>query len=111
VIYWPQSKDADSELLEFVMDLKKTFGKVFARTRKKAGLVQDDFEPTTSRSYISYIERGEVSVTMDKLNDVSEILGTHPVSLVFQTYLAYDQNISALDLMAIIMDDLKKLDT
>ena len=50
------------------MDLKKAFGKVFARSRKRAGLVQEDFEPTTSRSYISYIERGEVSITMDKLN-------------------------------------------
>lgn len=92
------------------MDLKKAFGKVFARSRKRAGLVQEDFEPITSRSYISYIERGEVSITMDKLNALSEVIGMHPVSIVFQAYLAYDKDLSALDLMSMIMEDLKRVE-
>lgn len=47
---------------------------------------------------------------MDKLNALSEVMGMHPVSMVFQAYLAYDKEISALDLMARIMEDLKKLE-
>lgn len=92
------------------MYLKKAFGKIFARSRKRAGLVQEDFEPITSRSYISYIERGEVSITMDKLNALSEVIGMHPVSMIFQAYLEYDKDVSALDLMTMIMEDIKKLE-
>jgi transcriptional regulator with XRE-family HTH domain len=96
--------------MEFAMDLKQTFGYVFNRARRKAGLVQEDFEPITSRSYVSYIERGKVSVSMDKLNELSKIIGMHPASLIFQTYLLYDPKTSALDLMATIMEDMKKIE-
>lgn len=92
------------------MDIKQAFGKTFARARKKAKLVQDDFEDVSSRSYISYIERGKVSLTLEKLNELSEVVGVHPVSLLFQTYLMYDKETSALELISKVMDDLKEID-
>lgn len=98
------------KLLGFVMDLKTSFGNIFLLARKAAGLVQDDFEPTTSRSYVSYIERGKVSITLDKLHELSNLMSIHPVSLIFKTYLTYDEEVSALDLMSRIMEDMKKLE-
>lgn len=92
------------------MDLKQVFGNIFTRSRKRAGLVQEDFEPITSRSYISALERGKYSISMDKLNDLSKLIGMHPVSMMFQTYLVYDEKISALELISIIMEDLKKVE-
>lgn len=92
------------------MDIKQAFGKTFAGARKKAKLVQDDFEYVSSRSYISYIERGKVSLTLEKLNELAGVVGVHPVSLLFHTYLIYDRETSALDLISKIMDDLKELE-
>lgn len=97
-------------VMEFAMDLKQVFGNTFTRARKQAGLVQEDFEPISSRSYISYIERGKVSISLDKLNELSGVIGMHPASMIFQTYLAFDKEVSALELMSRIMDDLKRLE-
>lgn len=92
------------------MDLKKAFGVVFARARKSAKLVQEDFEPISPRTYISHLERGLSAPSIVKINDLSKVIGIHPVSLTFQTYLLYDKQMSALDLMGIIMEDLRKID-
>ena len=92
------------------MDIKEAFGITFAKARKSAKLVQDDFEQISSRSYISYIERGKVSVSLEKLDELSTFVGVHPVSLLFQAYLAHDGNKSPLDLMSKIMEDLKKFE-
>lgn len=37
-------------------------------------------------------------------------MNVHPASLVFQIYLNYDPKTSALDLMATIMEDLKRME-
>jgi|GEM_PF-1265784 len=95
---------------KFAVDIKQAFGKTFAKARKSAKLVQDDFEQVSSRSYISYIERGKVSISLEKLDELSEVVGVHPVSLLFQTYLSTDKDNSALDLMSRIMADLKRFD-
>lgn len=90
------------------MELKKALGKVFRRARKAANLTQEDFEPLSPRTYISHLERGLSSVTLSKLDELSKLIGIHPASLVFQAYLEYDKEVSALDLMALIMEDLKR---
>lgn len=95
---------------KFAVDIKQAFGRTFAKARKSAKLVQDDFEQVSSRSYISYIERGKVSISLEKLHELSEVVGIHPVSLLFQTYLYDEKENSALDLMSKIMADLKKFD-
>ncbi len=98
-----------SKLMEFAMNLRQAFGKAFSHARKSKGLTQEAFEPT-ARSYISYIERGLSSPTLEKLHDLSKVMGVHPASLVFQAYLAFDKDTSALELMSLIMEDLKKFD-
>lgn len=92
------------------MELRKAFGVAFSKIRKSKDLTQEDFEPVSPRTYISHIERGLSSPTMEKLHALSDVMGIHPVSLVFQTYLTYDRKISALDLIGTIMDDLKKIE-
>lgn len=92
------------------MDLKEAFGKTFTRARKAAKLTQEDFETISPRTYISHLERGKSAPSIDKINELSEVIGVHPASLIFQTYLLYDQQTSALDLMATIMEDLRKME-
>lgn len=90
------------------MDINQAFGKVFNRTRKAANLTQEDFEPISPRTYISHLERGLSSITISKLDELTKVIGVHPASLVLLTYLEYDKNVSALDLIAKVMEDIKK---
>lgn len=92
------------------MDIKQALGKVFNRFRKAANLTQEDFEPISPRTYISHLERGLSSTTITKLDALTKVIGVHPASLIFQAYLEYDKKVTALDLMATIMEDLKKID-
>lgn len=96
--------------MEFAMTLKSAFGKAFVKARKVAGLTQDDYDLVSTRSYISYIERGKNSITIDKLDVLSKFMNIHPASLIIQTYLEYDENLSSMDVMRKIMEDLSKLE-
>ena len=54
----------------------KTFGKEIAKERKNQGLSQDQLAVLAKmdRSYLSRIERGLVSVTLEKATDLSVAL-------------------------------------
>jgi len=50
-------------------------------------LTQEDFNEVTSRIYISALERGIRNPTLDKINEISSVLGIHPLTLLTLTYL------------------------
>ncbi|MGQ3091411.1 MAG: helix-turn-helix domain-containing protein [Methylophilus sp.] len=92
------------------MDLKKALGNVFMKVRKGRGFSQEDFGLISSRTYVSKLERGIASPTLIKLDQLARVMDVHPASIVVQSYLAYDKDTSALELMSRIMEDLKKLE-
>lgn len=66
------------------------FGAAFARAlkrlRKGRGLTQEDFSDVSSRTYVSTLERGLKSPTLEKINALSETLGCHPLVLLTLAY-------------------------
>lgn len=96
--------------LEYEMDLKKALGSVFMKLRKSRGFSQEDFGLVSSRTYVSKLERGVASPTLVKLDQLARVMEVHPASIVVQSYLAYDKNTSALELMSRIMEDIKKIE-
>lgn len=91
------------------MELQEALGEVFAQARKSVKLTQEDFETISPRTYISHLERGLSSPTIDKLDQLAGLMGVHAVSLLFQAYLKYDKSLDALQLMAKILEDSKTL--
>lgn len=91
------------------MELQEALGEVFAQARKSVKLTQEDFETISPRTYISHLERGLSSPTIDKLDQLAGLMGIHAVSLLFQAYLKYDKSLDALQLMAKILEDSKTL--
>ncbi|QEY71748.1 helix-turn-helix domain-containing protein [Pseudomonas denitrificans (nom. rej.)] len=69
------------------MELNKTLGQALKRARLAAGQTQEDFSPISSRTYISALERGLQSPTLEKLDELCEQLGIHPVTLIAASYL------------------------
>ena len=72
------------------MELKKAFGKVFRWYRTKKGLSQEDFSDVSGRTYISTLERGIHSPTIDRLETLAPILNIHPITLLVCTYAERD---------------------
>ncbi len=90
------------------MDTKIAFGKALRRVRKTKGLKLEDFG--TSRSYVGSVERGQYSPTLDKIDDIAQSLGVHPASLVIQTYLSLNKDISIENLVSLIKDEISGID-
>ncbi len=49
------------------MELKQAFGQALKQLRMSQGLTQEDFSDVSSRTYLSTLERGLKSPTIDKL--------------------------------------------
>jgi transcriptional regulator with XRE-family HTH domain len=65
------------------MSLRMGLAKALASARKYKGISQEGFSNISSRTYVSTLERGLKSPTIDKLDDLCHILDIHPVSLLF----------------------------
>ena len=66
--------------------LRKAFGKALRTLRKTKSLTQEDFALVSSRTYLSTLERGMKSPTLEKIDALSEVLGVHPLTLLSLCY-------------------------
>ncbi|KKO15807.1 helix-turn-helix domain-containing protein [Pseudomonas putida] len=90
------------------MTLKTSFASVLRALRSKRNITQRDFADTTSRTYLSKLELGKSSITLDKLEQVSERLGLSPLTLLTLT-LSEDSGQPAKDLISKLSDELADL--
>jgi transcriptional regulator with XRE-family HTH domain len=67
--------------------LANNFAEALRFIRKSKGLSQEDFGDTSSRTYVSSLERGMKSPTLGKIDDLAETLGVHPLTLLTIAYL------------------------
>jgi len=54
--------------------------------RKARGLSQEAFSDVSSRTYMSSLERGMKSPTLNKLAAISQVLAIHPLTLLMLSY-------------------------
>lgn len=66
---------------------RNTFADALRSSRKSKGLSQEDFSLVSSRTYVSSLERGLKSPTLNKVDDLAEVLGVHPLTLLAMSYL------------------------
>lgn len=68
------------------MKLREGFAAALRETRKQQELTQEDFSDVSSRTYLSTLERGMKSPTLDKLEEIASVIGVHPVTLLTMAY-------------------------
>ena len=68
------------------METRRGFAKALKNLRKKKGLTQEDLSEYSSRTYISSLERAIKSPTLDKIDEISEMMDIHPLELLILTY-------------------------
>jgi transcriptional regulator with XRE-family HTH domain len=69
------------------MDIKESFGLALQRARKLKKITQEDFSNISSRTYISTLERGLCSPTVEKVDLLAGAMGMHPLTLLSLAYL------------------------
>ncbi|RMR03578.1 hypothetical protein ALP94_02998 [Pseudomonas savastanoi pv. glycinea] len=80
------------------MELKTAFGLALKQVRNRQQLTQEDFSESSSRTYISTLERGIKSPTLEKVEQLSKVLEVHPLTVMVIAYLykENDQDLSTL---------------
>jgi transcriptional regulator with XRE-family HTH domain len=76
--------------------MRYAFGKALRDLRRAQGLTQEDFAAVSSRTYLSALERGKKSPTLDKVHDLAGAIGVHLLSVLTVAFL-YAQNDNDLD--------------
>lgn len=76
------------------MKLKQAFGIALKRQRVRKGLSQEEFSDVSSRTYLSSLERGLKSPTIDKVDDLAKTMNIHALSLLAQAYLEQDTELT-----------------
>lgn len=65
---------------------RNEFAKALKAVRLAKRLSQEDFGLVSSRTYVSSLERGNYSPTLNKVDELAEVLGIHPLVLLTLTY-------------------------
>lgn len=73
------------------MDINQAFGLALRELRILKGKTQEDFAEVSSRTYISSLERGMKSPTIEKITNISNELDIYPMTLLVLTYAYLNQ--------------------
>ncbi len=68
------------------MLIRLAFAKSLREIRKAKKFTQEDFATISSRTYISSLERGEKSPTLEKIDSLAKGMKVHPLTLLTLAY-------------------------
>lgn len=77
---------------------RNNFGAALKAVRTLKRLTQEDFGELSSRTYVSTLERGLKSPTLSKIDELAEVLGVQPLTLLTLAY-AGDRSCEATSLL------------
>lgn len=88
------------------MHINKAFGIALKKTRKENNKTQEDFGVVSSRTYVSTLERGLKSITIEKLEEIAAVLGVHPMTLLYRSYRIKDAHENPEKIIELMKNDL-----
>lgn len=104
-----QGPDPDVPLNHKKLDLRLHFGGALRAARTARGLSQQAFGTVSSRTYVSSLERGQKSPTLDKVAQIAGVLGLHPLTLHAYTFLRDPKPEERIVLLRTIRAELRQL--
>lgn len=87
------------------MELKEAVGRALRDVRKKRGLTQEQLGG--SRVYVSDIERGVKSISVEKLDVFADHLELHGLTLLAMSYLRRNTQVSQKELLKRVENELE----
>lgn len=89
------------------LELKQAIGTSIKSYRLKRNIPQESLGP--SQPYISNLEAGRGSASIDKIEQMADVLGVHPMSIIFAGYLTSNENSNKDDLFERIRMELAEI--
>lgn len=90
------------------MERRKGFATALRQLRMSKGLTQEDFSDVSSRTYLSSLERSMKSPTLEKVEEISGVIGVHPATLLILAY-SRAEDIKFRELLNLVTDELKSI--
>lgn len=90
------------------MSLRTGLGRALRAARKTSGVPQEGLD-VTSRTYLSQLERGRQSPTLDKLEAIAGGMGVHPLSLLIYAYSCDRSDLEIAQMQSRIEGELAQL--
>jgi transcriptional regulator with XRE-family HTH domain len=72
------------------LELNRAIGTSIKSYRLKRDISQESLGP--SQPYISNLEAGRGSASLEKIEQMADILGVHPISIIFAGYLTSNED-------------------
>ena len=91
------------------MKTKLAFARALREIRKARRLSQEDFSVQSSRVYVSILERGLKSPTLEKIEALSETMRVHPMTLLTSAYLKTGKFKDLDDLFRMIRHEIEEV--
>src|SRR5688500_9550063 len=91
------------------MKLRRAFAEGLRQARNARGLTQEDFGEVSSRTYVSMLERGERTPTLEKIDRLSTVLKVHPLTLLTLVYMKVHGDKDGRALQARVLEELLQL--
>lgn len=70
---------------------KNQFGLALRLARKSKNISQESFDVVSGRTYISSLERGLKSPTLEKVDQLASVVGVHPLTVLALSYGVKDK--------------------
>lgn len=90
------------------MELKQAIGQAFKELRISRGLPQE--AAGASQSYISDVERGLKSPTIEKFNELATNIGVHPLIILAKGYILAGAPETTEELLTLLKNELLDLE-
>ena len=91
------------------MDKREAFANALKTLRLEKDLRQEDFVEFSGRTYVSELERGLKTPTLEKIDELCQTLEIHPLSLLALTYLYANPRVSLDKMLKIVQSEIKSL--
>jgi transcriptional regulator with XRE-family HTH domain len=89
------------------LELKRAIGNSIKSYRLKREISQESLGP--SQPYISNLEAGRGSASLDKIEQMADVLGVHPISIIVAGYLTSNEHANKEQLLERIQTELAEI--
>lgn len=76
------------------MEIQKALGLAIKEIRLSKQLTQEFFSDVSSRTYMSVLEGGKKSPSVEKINDLANAMGIHPLTILTLSYLIVNEGLT-----------------
>ena len=93
------------------VDTSTAFANALRKLRKAKGMSQEDFLSVCSQGYISQLERGLNSPTLNMIDELAGQMQIHPLTLLLQAYAARQPELAMEELLSKVVAECNLLDS